>query len=44
MICKVKITYKVITLERVAGSCIINKELKKTYLHLCNRCIDISIN
>ena len=28
MIYKIKITYKVINLERVTGSCIINKELK----------------
>ena len=32
MICKVKITYKVIDLERVPDNCIINKELKKINL------------
>ena len=37
MIIKVKITYQVINLERVPGSCIINKELKKfTSLYLFN--------
>ena len=45
MIYKAKITYKVINLEQVPGSSIINQELKKeTYLNLDNRCIDILIN
>ena len=48
MIHKVKITFKVINLERVPGSCIRKKEfLKKTYLSLytkCIGCINILIN
>ena len=32
MINKVKITYKVINLERVQGSCVISKELKNKLL------------
>ena len=45
MIYKVKITYKVIILERVSGSSIVNKELKKqTCLNLFDRCINILIN
>ena len=45
MIYKVKITYTVFNLERVAGSSMINKELKKSAcLNSYNRCIDILIN